>query len=586
MSNYPYLSAWLQCLLQLAPPSGLVHVGAGGSARQYPFTNMPRLLALEADAQQHARLQAQLQNHPHGQVLQAVVAGQPGSAEFFTLSQTLESGLCAPAQLQALWPNIKTLHTETLPTTTLQTLLEQTLDGAAAFNWAVIDCLPANELLQGAGELIHGWDVLVVRALKDAAAGANPATHAMSLPALRQQLSVFGLEFVTTEEENHPQLVRALFVRNPALQLAKDKTALTAARDEQAKLATERQTALSTLQTQHDSLLQEKAKLIANSAELAKAKDQLSTQLAAETKARTEALAQRDAEAATKVQAIAQRDGVAKDKAALTSARDEQAKMAAERQAALSSLQIQQDNLVQEKAKLIAESAELAKAKDQLGTQLAAETKARTEALAQRDAEAKAKSEALVQRDTLVKEKAALTAARDDQVNPAILFKSALSTLQTQHDSLVQEKAKLIADSAELAKIRDQLGTQLAAETNARTEALAQRDVEAKAKTEAIARCDAEAKARSEAITQRDTLAKDKAALTFARDEQVKLATERQNALVTLQQDSETKLQRYQRMEADNQEHAMRQQMMQDELIRAEAQIDLIKDLLLREPGL
>ncbi len=495
MSNYPYLSAWLQCLMQLAPPRGLVHVGAGGSARQYPFTNMPCLLALEADTQQHARLQAQLQNHPHGQVLQAVVAGQPGSAEFFTLSQTLESGLCAPAQLQALWPNIKALHSETLPTTTLQTLLEQTPDGAAAFNWAVIDCLPANELLQGAGELIHGWDVLVVRALKDAAAGANPSTYAMSLPALRQQLSIYGLEFVATEEENHPQLVRALFVRNPALQFAKDEAALTAARDEQAKLATERQTALSTLQTQHDSL-------------------------------------------------------------------------------------------VQEKAKLIADSAEMAKAKDQLGAQLSTETKARAEALAQREAEAKAKSEAITQRDALAKEKVALAAARDEQTKLAAERQAALSTLQTQHDSLVQEKAKLIADNAELAKAKDQLSTQLAAETKARTEALAQRETEAKAKAEAVAQRDAEAKAKSDAIAQRDQLAKDKAALTAARDEQAKLATERQNALVTLQQESETKLQRYQRMEADNQEHAMRQQMMQDELIRAEAQIELIKDLLLREPGL
>jgi hypothetical protein len=523
MSDYPYLSAWLQCLLQLAPTTGLVHVGAGGSARQYPFTKMPRLLALEANAQQHARLQAQLQNHPHGQVLQAVVAGQPGSAEFFALSQTLESGLCAPAQLQALWPNIKTLHTETLPTTTLQTLLEQTPDGAAAFNWAVIDCLPANEMLQGAGELIHGWDVLVVRALKDAAAGANPSTHAMSLPALRQQLLIYGLEFVTTEEENHPRLVRALFVRNPALRLAKDKAALTAARDEQAKLATERQTALFILQTQQNNLVQEKSKLIANSAELAKVKDQLSTQLAAETKARTEALAQRDADAKAKAEAVAQRD---------------------------------------------------------------AEAKAKTDAVAQRDAETKAKSDAIAQRDQLAKEKAALTAARDEQAKLATERQAALSKLQVPHDSLVQEKAKLIADSAELTMAKDQLSTQLAAETKARTEALAQRDTEAKAKAEAIAQRDAEAKAKSEAIAQRDQLAKDKAALTVARDEQAKLATERQAALVTLQQESETKLQRYQRMEADNQEHAMRQQMMQDELIRAEAQIELIKDLLLRDPGL
>jgi hypothetical protein len=38
--------------------------------------------------------------------------------------------------------------------------------------------------------------------------------------------------------------------------------------------------------------------------------------------------------------------------------------------------------------------------------------------------------------------------------------------------------------------------------------------------------------------------------------------------------------------EAANQELAHRQQLMNDELVKAEAQIELIKDLLLREPGL
>ncbi|WP_210545494.1 hypothetical protein [Rhodoferax sp. PAMC 29310] len=537
MSSYPYLNVWLQCLLQLAPPRGLVHIGAGGDARQYPFASMPRLLAVEADAQQHARLNAQLHNHACCQVMQAVVAGQPGTADFYTLSQSLESGLCAPAALQALWPNIKALRAETLPAITLQTLLEQTPDGAAAYNWAVIDCLPADELLKGAGELIHRWDVLVVRALKDAPIPTNTAVQGTSLPALREQLAAFGLEFVAMEEENHPKMVRALFVRNPTQQIAKDKAELTAARDAQTKRATESQSALTALQTQHDSLAQEKSKLIADSADLAKARDQLGIQkeseakakaeaLAqrdAETKAKTEAIAQRDAEAKAKSEAIAQRDALAKDKAALTTARDEQAKLATERQTGLTALQTQQDRLHQEKVKLIADSEELERARDQLGMQKEAEVKARVEAISQRDAEAKAKAEALAQRDVEVK---------------------------------------------------------------ARAEVNAQRDAETKAKTDAINQRDAEAKAKIDAIAQRDALANDKAALTAARDEQAKLAAERQTALATQQKDSGSNLQRLQQLEADNQEYAARQHMLQEELIKAEAQIDLIKDLLLREPGL
>ena len=88
--------------------------------------------------------------------------------------------------------------------------------------------------------------------------------------------------------------------------LAKDKAALTAARDEQAKLATDRQTALATLQAQHTSLLLEKKNLIATSAELTGARDQLSSQKASETKAKAEAIAQRDSEAKAKADALTQ----------------------------------------------------------------------------------------------------------------------------------------------------------------------------------------------------------------------------------------------------------------------------------------
>ena len=475
MNAYPYLNPWLQCLLQLAPPRGLLHIGAGGgSARQYPFVNMPSVLAVEADAQQTARLQAQLLGHDHCQVLQAVVAAEAGSADFYSLSQSNESGLCPPEALQPLWPNIKALRADAVETTTLHRLLSQAPQGAAGYNWLVIDCLPASELLHGAGDLLNGCDVLLARALKEAPAGASPSVQAMCLPALRQQLAAFGLEFVAMEEENHPQLVRALFVRNPSQQLT---------------------------------LVQLEAR----------------TQI---------------------------------------------------------------EQLTQEKTKLIADNAELSRARDELAAQRAAEAQAKSEAITLRDLEAQAKNVALQQRDALAVNQATLTAARDEQADLATERQATLTALQTQRDSLAQEKSKLIADSADLARARDQLVSQKEAEAKARAEAIAQRDAETKAKTEAAAQRDAEAKAKSEAIAQRDALAKEKAALTAARDEQAKLATERQTALATQQQATASKQQRLQQLDADNQEFAARQSMLQEELIKAEAQIDLIKDLLLREPGL
>ncbi|MBE2260863.1 MAG: hypothetical protein IAE88_18560, partial [Rhodobacteraceae bacterium] len=67
--------------------------------------------------------------------------------------------------------------------------------------------------------------------------------------------------------------------------------------------------------------------------------------------------------------------------------------------------------------------------------------------------------------------------------------------------------------------------------------------------------------------------------LTQARDEQLKLATERQKQVGEMQL-------RLQQVEVQNAEFVTRQALLQEEFVRAEAQIDLIKDVLLREPGL
>jgi len=104
----------------------------------------------------------------------------------------------------------------------------------------------------------------------------------------------------------------------------------------------------------------------------------------------------------------------------------------------------------------------------------------------------------------------------------------------------------------------------------------------------------AERLAQIETLTQTKlSLEQDKAALTEqrvklegevrtqtqARDEQARVAAERQRQLTELQQQMQAR-------ESSQSELSARQQLMHEELVRAEAQIDLIKDLLLRDPGL
>ena len=101
-----------------------------------------------------------------------------------------------------------------------------------------------------------------------------------------------------------------------------------------------------------------------------------------------------------------------------------------------------------------------------------------------------------------------------------------------------------------------------------------------------MAQRDAEVNAKAQAIAQRDALAKEKADLAAQVVAQTQLATQRQQALGNSQQEIADLHQRIQQFEAQTQENTYRQQLQQEEMIKAEAQIELIKDLLLREPGL
>jgi hypothetical protein len=161
-----------------------------------------------------------------------------------------------------------------------------------------------------------------------------------------------------------------------------------------------------------------------------------------------------------------------------------------------------------------------------------------------RATETQAKQEALAQRDALSKEKAELATENSKLTTARAVETQAKEQALAQRDALSNEKAELAKQNAELAKDRTELVAARAAETQAKEQALAQRD------------------------------------------EQTKLAAERQKALAVQKQEAANHQQRIQHLEAENQENSMRQQMLQEELLKAEAQIELIKDLLLREPGL
>ena len=74
--------------------------------------------------------------------------------------------------------------------------------------------------------------------------------------------------------------------------------------------------------------------------------------------------------------------------------------------------------------------------------------------------------------------------------------------------------------------------------------------------------------------------------LTKAGHEQAKQAEEFQKQLEKMQQSLQEKNKRIADLETKIAERTYREQLLENEMIKAEAQLDLIKDVLMREPGI
>ena len=183
------------------------------------------------------------------------------------------------------------------------------------------------------------------------------------------------------------------------------------------------------------------------------------------------------------------------------------------------------------------------------------EAKAKAEAIAAHDADRKKIPELEARIAALVEERSDLTHAWEADVQAKT---EALAARDAEARATTEA---LKARDAALAQIQ-QKDAQIAALTKEKTELAAARDVESKAKATAVAERDAAVKAKDDTITK----------LTQERDQ-----ARKQHA---------DQAARMQQLEAENAEAHHRHQLMQEEMIKAEAQIELIKDLLLREQGL
>ena len=170
-----------------------------------------------------------------------------------------------------------------------------------------------------------------------------------------------------------------------------------------------------------------------------------------------------------------------------------------------------------------------------------------------------------VARDGLTQDKTALTAERDGLAKER-------QTVVAERDTLSQAKAA----AEQLAAERQ---AQVDALTSERQQLTAARDALTEEKAALTAERDGLAKERQTLAAERDTLAKAKAAAE-------QLAAERQKQLDAINAEKTALANERDKLKKALSEYQYRLQLLEEEMSKAEAQLELIKGLFLREPSL
>jgi hypothetical protein len=537
----------VEVLRLVFPPQAIIHIGAGagnGDMQVWRHWQVANALIIDADEACLDWAVKLAAKNPGWQVCPAVLADTEGEADYYNATNPAEDGLILPEKLAAFWPNLRTSNQVSRQIQRLDALMNTeslAVLRQSQSTWALIDCLSALPIIQGAGDEIGRWSVLWLRVLLKP---LDEEQTVNTLQDIEDFLSPLGFRCIHVTEGNHPAIGEALFMRDwqavltseieqfskknvtynsekAALEQLLSKQAgllsdeqnkvvtLTQARDEQTKLAAERQARIETLTQERD-----------NHAKQAQDKQ---AQLEALTQANTTLTQEKAA-------FVEKHDALAKEAATLIQARDEQTKLAAERQARIETLTQERDNHAKQ----------------------AQDKQAQLEALTQANTSLAQEKSAFVEKyDALAKEAAMLTQARDEQTKLAAERQALIETLTQERD----DRAKQAQDKQ----------TQLEALTQA-NKTLAQENVTL--------------------VEKQDALTNETTPLIQARDEQIRISNQYKDELNHLQSQLQQKEELIANLESQLAENDIRQRLLNEEMIKAEAQIDLIKDVLLREPGL
>ena len=151
------------CTQHSITPKGIIHVGAheGTEVGYYQAMGAQKILFVEANPAVFERLQANLAGYPNAQAVNCAISDRNGTINLHVTSYDQSSSILPLKHHQDIYPDIVETHQVTVPSKTLDTLLQELELNPADFNILNIDIQGAELLaLQGATNWLQYVDAI------------------------------------------------------------------------------------------------------------------------------------------------------------------------------------------------------------------------------------------------------------------------------------------------------------------------------------------------------------------------------------------------------------------------------------------
>ncbi|MBB2403539.1 hypothetical protein V8U24_17000 [Escherichia marmotae] len=223
---------WLDCLSSIYPPTGVMVVGAGNGSSiwvQWLYKKcVNHVILVEGNQKQFQLLKHNIPLNKEWVFLNKIVIFGSEPHIFHYVDNSRESGLLSPEQLHSLWPNIKCIDEEVIHNGITLNSLQKSEN--LPLNWLFIDCLPAPEILEHAGDMLHRIEVVVSRVV------IQDDPFSASLKNLDKVLNEVGMRRVHLFQERHPSIGYAIYTRNLALKIIEAESLKAEIKQQQRKI--------------------------------------------------------------------------------------------------------------------------------------------------------------------------------------------------------------------------------------------------------------------------------------------------------------------------------------------------------------